>query len=104
MLDFTTSLYARCSSKVGESKPEVKAGAFITVMLALGLVRKVKGRLVMNKGHENDEITPTMLRYIKPKRLRTEVYVRDSSTGKKHHEGKDPDELEMLFKEHVEVD
>lgn len=100
MLDFATSIYDWYDAKSGKSKPEVKAGAFATLMLHLGLADKVGDRLVMKPQYENDTFSLTMLRNGGPGAEKSHY---KWISGRGRHKDLNGDELKKFFEEHVEV-
>ena len=102
VLDFATSRYAWLNAKVGDAKPRVNAGAFVTLMLDLELAEKVDRTLVMKDEHKDAKITLTMLRNQDTSKAQRR-HVLDLKTAL-NHEDMNLTQVEEIFKKHVNVE
>ena len=102
VIDFATSLYNWFNAKVGPSVPSVNIGAFITVMLDLGLAHKSQGKLVMNKEHNSANITLIMLRNNPTTNSDGKNYEWEATVGR-NHKDMDLDQVKDVFVRHVDV-
>ena len=98
VLDFAMSLYSWFNVKVDDSTPTVKSGAFVTLLLDLGLADKVDGKLVMRKEHENAQFKLTMMR----NNAKTTCNFKMDEAGTNHIDLK-YSEVKEVFDKHVSV-